>query len=316
MASNDDGFTSFDDHLNAKVGLSPWLDGRFLPDLDLLRKLVSLPVSQGESQETGRPAKAFDAWIANEIRRAGFKADEVWPRASRPRVLPAGMSAVEEKIAVLLDAFHQSETMSGTRLQPRELRSALRDLEDVSLGPSSASILGDFYSKQVDVGISSWDRGPEVIISTKTMFSGYGKNLRNRHEEAVGEVSSLRRRHPMCAMGYAYMARQTILDSPRIYNSLIDILLRLRRTGEAFDATMLILVDWDDDHPEQGLTYFDQPVEELSAASFFTTIIEAVVDRSPSYLHEQVRVKHGGLPVGGLSPDDDDDDEAFGFVED
>ena len=71
-------------------------------------------------------------------------------------------------------------------------------------------ILGDFYAKQIDVGMSSWQRGPDLLISTKTMFLSYGKNLKNRHEEAVGEVSSLRRRHPMATMGYAYLVRRNI----------------------------------------------------------------------------------------------------------
>ncbi|WP_420493439.1 hypothetical protein [Rhizobium leguminosarum] len=47
---------------------------------------------------------------------------------------------------------------------------------------SSASILGKNYLKQVDVIITDWVTGPELLISTKRMDSSYGKNAPNRME--------------------------------------------------------------------------------------------------------------------------------------
>ena len=48
------------------------------------------------------------------------------------------------------------------------------------------------YEKPVDVVISRWDRGPEVLISTKAQLSSFGKNLPNRFEESYGDAGNLR----------------------------------------------------------------------------------------------------------------------------
>lgn len=309
MAISDDGFTAFD-HLVAdhQAAQAPWHSGQYIPDLDLLQTLLSLPISQGDKQESGRPAKAFDAWIAYELRRSGFPADAVWPRAWRPRVGVEGNGPLEAAVNNLQLQLDAAEAASGQRLQPAKLRSAaMRVIRSVP-GSSSAYVLGDFYSKQVDVGLSSWKRGPDILISTKTMFSAYGKNLKNRHEEAVGEVLSLRRRHPMATMGYAYLVRQDILSQPSSLATLYDILRRLRRPGETFDATMLLVIDWSESDLSQGLTHMEQPSEDLTASKFFKDVVEATLDRTPSREHALARLRHGAMPVGGLEPEDDDAD--------
>lgn len=109
--------------------------------------------------------------------------------------------------------------------------------------------------------MSSWRRGPDLLISTKTMFSAYRKNLKNRHEEAVGEVSSLRRRHPMAAMGYAYLVRKNIFNEDGAYPILQDILTRLRRPGETFDATLLLVADWPEGIYPAAVEHIDQPLD-------------------------------------------------------
>jgi hypothetical protein len=182
--------------------------------MDLLRELLSLPISAGATQQSGRPAKAFDAWVAHELRRAGFPSDAVWPRMRRPRVLPEDLAPLESSIEVLRTELSKFES-AGERLKPPSLRRAIRGVDGKLPGAKEAYILGDFYSKQVDVAVSSWRRGPDVIISTKTMFSPYRKNLKSRHEEAVGEVSSLRSRHPMATMGYAYHHLAVFPTRPR-----------------------------------------------------------------------------------------------------
>ncbi|GAB4000712.1 hypothetical protein [Nocardioides marmoraquaticus] len=276
--------------------------------MDLLQALLSLPISQGDKQESGRPAKAFDAWIAQELRRAGFPPDAVWPRLRRPRVGVEGNGPLEDAVEELRVQLETVELASGKRLQPARLRKAVTDVLRAVPGSANAYVLGDFYSKQIDVGLSSWKRGPDILISTKTMFSAYGKNLKNRHEEAVGEVLSLRRRHPMATMGYAYLVRQDILGQPSSLATLYDILRRLRRPGETFDATMLLVIDWDESDLERGLTHLEQPADDLAASAFFQDIVEATLDRTPSREHTVARLRHGALPVGGLEPEDDDFD--------
>jgi hypothetical protein len=302
-----DVFAAFDPLLHAADrDSSPWEGGRYVPDLDLLRALLSLPISAGEKQESGRVAKAFDAWTAHELRRAGFPQDAVWPRTRRPRVLPDDLAPLESGLDALAAALAEAET-GNDKVQPPALRKAIRGLAGELPGTHEAYILGDFYAKQIDVAISSWRHGPDVLISTKTMFSSYRKNLKNRHEEAVGEVMSLRARHPMAAMGYAYLVRRNVFDEDGAYAILSDILVRLRRPGQAFDATMLLVADWDDTISMPQVTNIDQPADELSASRFFEDLIESVCERSPVKEHVEVRRRRGPEPVGGL-PDEEDED--------
>lgn len=301
-----DAFSQFDPLLWASdIDNSPWINGCYIPDLDLLRELLSMPISAGEKQTTGRVAKALDAWTAHELRRAGFPPHGVWPRAQRPRVLPEEMAPLEAELLALSAAFAEAEAKG--RVQPPALRKAIRALEHKLPGTSVADILGDFYSKQIDVAISSWRRGPDVLISTKTMFSSYRKNLKNRHEEAVGEVKSLRARHPMAAMGYAYLVRRNVFEEDGAYAILYDILERLRRPGEAFDATMLLVADWDSGDDTPQLKDIDQPADELGASRFFSDIIGTVCERSPIKEHTEVRRRSAPEPAGGLPLGDDDE---------
>jgi hypothetical protein len=303
--SREDSFTQFDGLLRDRQAqnVSPWSANSFIPDLDLFRELLTIPISQGDSQESGRPAKALDAWIAHELRRAGFPPDSVWPRLRRPRVLAQGLDRLEASVDQLGHQLAAAEE-GKNRLRPPELRRAIRDVVAAVPRTHEAYILGDFYAKQIDVGMSSWQRGPDLLISTKTMFSAYRKNLKNRHEEAVGEVSSLRRRHPMAAMGYAYLVRRNIFGEEGAYAILYDILTRLRRSGTTFDATMLLVADWDETSEPPAVTSVDEPAKDLTASIFFTHLIDAVTTRSPISEHKVVRLRRDGEPVGGL-PDDD-----------
>jgi hypothetical protein len=137
------------------------------------------------------------------------------------------------------------------------------------------------------------------------MFSSYRKNLKNRHEEAVGEVDSLRRRHPMAAMGFAFLVRQTIFGEDGAYVILTDILRRLRRPGEAFDATMLLVADWDDAATPPQVATLDEPAEDLDAERFFTDLIRSVTERTPFSEHTDIRTRRDGEPASCL-PDDDE----------
>lgn len=305
-----DVFAAFDPILRlADTTRSPWVKGRYIPDLDLLRELLSIPISTGEKQESGRVAKAFDAWVAHELRRAGFPPDSVWPRAKRPRVLPEDAAQLEHGLQELADALAEAEA-DGERLKPPKLRRAIRGLEGKLPGASEAYILGDFYAKQIDVTISTWRRGPDVLVSTKTMFSSYRKNLKNRHEEAVGEVMSLRARHPMATMGYAYLVRRNVFDEEGAYAILYDILQRLRRPGQAFDATLLLVADWDQNDPMPQVSNIEQPTDVLDASRFFEDLVEQVLDRSPIKEHVEARRRREPPPPGGLPDEDDPADDA------
>lgn len=305
-----DVFAQFDPILKAAdISSSPWVHDRFVPDLDLLRDLLSVPISTAQKQESGRVAKAFDAWIAHELRRAGFPPDGVWPRTKRPRVLPEDTAELESGLEALSQAVASMEA-NGRKVEPPALRRAIRALDRKLPGAPEAYILGDFYAKQVDVTISSWRRGPDVLISTKTMFSSYRKNLKSRHEEAVGEVTSLRARHPMATMGYAYLVRRNVFAEDGAYAILYDILERLRRPGQAFDATLLLVADWDEAADPPRVTHIDQPAEMLEAGRFFEDVVERVTDRTPIKEHVEVRRRRAPEPVGGLPDENDPADDA------
>jgi hypothetical protein len=298
MVGDSDVFSDYDALLrDADLTESPWKSGAYIADLDLLRKLLRLTL--GTKQQSGRMAKAVDAWIAHELRRAGFDADAVWPRTRQPRVLPAELAQLEAALDELAQALKAAEA-DGTKLTPTRVRRAIRNLGRQRFGTNDAYILGDFYAKQVDVVISSWRRGPELLVSTKTMLSSYRNNFKNRHEEAVGEVDTLRRRHPMAAMGFAFLVRSNIYDGEGDYALLQNILSRLKRPGETFDATMLLVAEWDDNDPAGSLRPIDEPDPQLGAGDFFADLVQATTDRTPVAEHSEVRRRREGEPKGGL----------------
>ena len=108
------------------------------PDYELLGQLLTLPVRDGAISESGAFPAGIDAWIAHELRRAGFSTDEVWPRPQRPRVLPRDIATLLER----LPAKARDEL-------------AVRIARMPAVAPVEARILGRAYVKQVDVGIAA-----------------------------------------------------------------------------------------------------------------------------------------------------------------
>lgn len=322
-----DAFSELDPILAAANIDSPWAkpihpagDDRreYMPDYDLARKLLAVPISQGYAtkQQSGRVAKALDAWIAHELRRAGFPAGAAWPRARRPRVLAGDLQHVEEAVGSALSRLDDFEARlaqyaeeaaaSGFTKKPPSLhrvRPAITQIAKALPGTGAANILGRFYVKQVDVVVSTWQHGPDVLVSTKTQFSSYLNNKNNRYEEAVGEVTNLRDRHPMAAMGFAFLVRTNLYEEQGAFEYLRDLLVRLRKPDGAFDATMLIGADWDDE--TLTLTSIECPAEPLSAPRFFADLLGAVMRNTPVDLHREVRLRKLGEPADGLPVDED-----------
>lgn len=292
MSSSDLAWERFDVLARSAQRGAPWTRGdegrlEFVPDLDLLQELLAVPLELGVRVESGLPAKAVDVWVATELRRAGFGVDEVWPRASRPRVLP-------REVGLLLDSL------------PKALRDKLtRRLEwDTAGGAVSAdaSVLGKAYYKQVDVVISQWARGPELLISTKRMDSSLSKNAFNRVEESYGDAHNLRGRHPLAAIGYLLVIRGRALEeSPAAAERLIDLVAKLGFDDAGYDATGVIVAEWDE--PNEGSALQDshrvrllpdRVPHELSAGTFLGRMVEAVLDRTPVDAHVAVRELRAG----------------------
>ncbi|WP_207843879.1 hypothetical protein [Williamsia soli] len=221
--------------------VTPWVRRpdetlRYEPDYTTLERLLGVPLHLAADTQTGVPALALDVWLAYELRRAGFDKDAVWPRASHPRILPGPVARLLDKGA--LPAKMQDD-----------LRNRLTKKGNIkNVTGSSASILGKNYLKQVDVIMTDWQTGPEVLISTKRMDSSYGKNAPNRIEESYGDAKNLRLRHPMAALGFAFGLRTDVFTKePITAEWLLDLLAKLGREDDAYHATCVILMEYSKD---------------------------------------------------------------------
>lgn len=297
----------------ADLNESPWHGGIFKPNLDLARQLFSVPVKSGkvDKQQTGAAAKSLDVWIAHELRRAGLAPGSVWPRATAPRVLPAEFDPVVDALqearealkmlSLRLEKYEEKAGEKGFKRSAPSLRSmdaALNKIGRAFPGKADARILGSFYVKQVDVAVSTWQRGPDILISGKTQLSSYGKNTNNRYEEAVGDGKNLRDRYPLAAMGFAHVVRSTILDEEDAFTLLRDRLIKLRRPHGFFDATMLLVLEWDD--KTRKLAPLQDATDALTASRFFKDLIDALLDRTPVGVHQSVRELRFGESMGVL----------------
>ncbi|GAA8851215.1 hypothetical protein DUHN55_36970 [Helicobacter pylori] len=147
---------------------NPWsrhADGRleYAPDYETLVRLLGVPLYLGVDTRTGVPALSLDVWLSYELRRAGFDADATWPRGTHPRILPM-------PVANLLKAVPAKER---AQLNARLTRSSAV----AGVTSASANILGKNYLKQVDVIMTDWATGPELLL-TCTGFEDLVDRLR------------------------------------------------------------------------------------------------------------------------------------------
>ncbi|MER8523556.1 hypothetical protein NKH56_30175 [Mesorhizobium sp. M1076] len=234
----------FFDHIVAHaaprgVHSNPWVmgaDGQlsFEPDYETLERLLGVPLHLKAATQSGVPALALDVWLSYELRRAGFERDQVWPRPINPRILPAAVSALIDSLPSSLRAQVADRVAKKTSIP--------------GVTSSSAAILGKNYLKQVDVIITDWPTGPELLVSTKRMDSSYGKNAPNRVEESYGDAKNLRLRHPLAALGFVFGVRSDILQKePKTADWLFDLLVKLGQEDDAYHATCLVLMEYADD---------------------------------------------------------------------
>lgn len=277
------------------IHTNPWFiaaDGvqRYGPDYHTLTRLLAVPLYLGAETRTGVPALALDVWISYELRRAGFDIDATWPRATHPRILPMPVSNLLKALPVKdRDALTRRLTKTGA-------------VSGVT--SASASILGKNYFKQVDVIMTDWATGPELLISTKRMDSSYGKNAANRVEESYGDAKNLRLRHPLAALGFVFGLRSDILQKePDTAEWLIDLLEKLGREDDAYHATCLIMIDYDDALVSDAAVEED-PENPLIAAGLADDpdADDEPVDVAESELDEalatlpSVKIRHSAMP--------------------
>jgi hypothetical protein len=236
----------------------------YSPDYEALGALLGVPIFLGSVSQSGLLAIAVDVWIAYELRRSGFDRDSVWPRASQPRVLPRSISKFVAGIRGPLQdqVVARYDQRGGTTSKS-------------SATPASAKILGKNYVKQVDVVISDWATGPELLISTKRMDASYGNNALNRVEESYGDAKNLRLRHPLAALGFVFALSSGIYDKNKnLVPKLKDLLAKLGQEDDAYHAVMLVMPDYDH-------VVSEQPSDAAELLAAITTDVHAVVDRVP-----------------------------------
>ena len=278
MTTTGEFWEALDAIVSAQSMVNPWAPetnggNLFAPDYGVLASLIGIPLKAGSESQSGRLAKAIDAWMANELRRAGFDADEVWPRAKGPRVLPRDL------------AFY----VRGLPLNEQPAAEA-RILANKKIAPSEARVLGRAYVKQVDVVIAQWSRGPELLVSTKSMVSSFRNNLPNRFEESYGDAKNLRGRYPLASMGFLLLLRSTAAKEPGTLDRVIDMLRKLSDEADVYDATCLVLAEWADPPNFDGVRLcHDLVPDDLAASVFLSKLIDAVLDRTPIDMHVAVR---------------------------
>ncbi|WP_299822816.1 hypothetical protein [uncultured Jannaschia sp.] len=263
----------------------------FVPDYDVLRKLLGVPLHLGAPTQSGIPALALDVWLSYELRRAGFVSDQVWPRPQHPRILPL-------PVVNFLASLPKRE-----RLKLEERIASRATIRGVT--SSSASILGKNYSKQVDVIMTDWPTGPELLISTKRMDSSFGKNAPNRIEESYGDAKNLRLRHPIAALGFLFGLRSTILqEEPDTAAWLLDQIGKLGRADDAYHSTCVVLIEYGEElaaadegsEPEDEIeepgpdeddhALPDEDAEDEAVAQVVVSLpaVEVLTDRVPEHL--------------------------------
>jgi hypothetical protein len=267
---------------------SPWVADGYAPDLTRLRALLAACIDAGawRAQQGGDIGLALDLWVADELRRAGYEPDAVWPRASDPRVLPAAVARAIGRLPA---------TMRASPAVERIAREA---------GATSPVVHGEFFPKSVDVLVADWDRGVELMVSTKAMVSSFGKNLTNRWEEFVGDLRNVRGRFPLAVLGVVYMADASIVTAePSTYARLLDMLRKLRvgaSTDRAYDATCLILAV----PGSSGDAELVGPVPaDLAPRTFFETLLAQAFARLPVAERAGARALYArrALPTAELS---------------
>jgi hypothetical protein len=269
---------------------TPWKQRAYRPDIERLGGLLSVCAADAgkwKPQEGGDLGAALDLWVADELRRAGYEPDAVWPRTEEPRVLPAAIASAMGKLS---KADQKSSAMQ--RLRERA-------------GASAPVVLGEFFAKKVDVLVADWDRGVEIMVSTKAMTGSFGNNMNNRWEEFTGDLRNMRGRFPLAVLGIVYLADVAILKEHTQFKRLLDMLRKLRMEtlpSRAYDSTALVLAKATGTG-KAVLQMKDVPVD-VAPPQFFERLLAIAWERLPVSERATARELYGKvrLPTAEVQP--------------
>jgi len=112
----------------------------FEPDFNTLVRLLGVPLHLRAGTQSGVPALALDVWLSYELRRAGFNADQAWPRVNEALL-------VEDEVTI---AIQVNGKLRDTIRAARGADKA--DLEALAVGNDAVQrILGGAVPRKVIV---------------------------------------------------------------------------------------------------------------------------------------------------------------------
>ena len=107
-------------------------------------------------------------------------------------------------------------------------------------------------------------------------------------------------------MGFAYLVRSNVFEGGA-FELLRDLLVRLRRPDGPFDATVLLVAEWDE--KTRRLISVEDPAPALALPRFFEDLLNALMAYTPVDVYQCVRARKLGEPPGGFPPSEDDGED-------
>jgi hypothetical protein len=136
----------------------------------------------------------------------------------------------------------------------------------------------------------------------------FRNNLPNRFEEAYGDAKNLRGRHPLAALGFLFMLRSTVIGERGTLERAVDMLRKLKSEADAYDATGLILAQWEDRPSFDTVRLRNDCVPaDLQPGRFLEAMVTCVLERTPVDMHVRVRElrEERDIPVEDVETGDD-----------
>lgn len=153
--------------------------------------------------------------------------------------------------------------------------------------------------------VADWDRGVEIMVSTKPVTGSFGNNMNNRWEEFAGDLRNMRGRFPLAVLGIVYLADVAILTERTQFNRLLDMLHKLRMESlrsRAYDATALVLAKATG-QGKADLQMKQVPVD-VAPAQFFERLLSTAWERLSVSERATARELYGKvrLPTAEVQP--------------
>ena len=205
---------------------------RYAPDYRLLGELLSIPIAALQASESGRFARAIDAWVAQELRRAGFGPTRYGPGHATAR-LPRDI-AVSAGEAPAGDWRRSSER--GCQASPRSHRS----MRAFSGAPTRSRLTSASRAGSAGPSCSSAPR-------RRSHPSGRTFPTASRRLTAMLATCAGATRWRRSASSLSSGPR-SLTQEPEAFERTVDMMRKLRDTGDGngYTATGLVLVEWDD----------------------------------------------------------------------